>query len=160
MSYTIRPAVEADLEELVPLFSEYLGTLGDMGLRYDPRYEGVAELLESRVKSRRTLLAVAEEDGVLQGFICAGLKRLGAEYLCEGAGAVGYVDDICVRGSARGRGIASALADYAEGWMAESGVGAVELHVLMENHAGAAFWESRGMEPVAALCHRKLRARD
>ncbi|MCI9513001.1 MAG: GNAT family N-acetyltransferase [Oscillospiraceae bacterium] len=127
-----------------------------MGLRYTPRHEAVGELLESRVKSRRTLLAVAEEEGVLLGFVCAGTRRVGGEYLCEGQGAVGYVDDLYVRRSARGRGIASALADRAEAWMAESGVEAVELHVLLENPTAAAFWRSRGMEPMSALCYKKL----
>ena len=64
MAYTIRPAEPADVAALVPLFSAYLDALSGMGLRYAPRHEGVAELLESRVKSRRALLAVAEEDGV------------------------------------------------------------------------------------------------
>lgn len=156
MAYTIRFAAEADLPALVPLFSAYPNALGEMGLRYTPRHEAVGELLESRVKSRRTLLAVAEEEGVLLGFVCAGTRRVGGEYLCEGQGAVGYVDDLYVRRSARGRGIASALADRAEAWMAESGVEAVELHVLLENPTAAAFWRSRGMEPMSALCYKKL----
>ena len=84
MAYTVRPAVEADLAALVPLFSAYLEALKGMGLRYTPRHEEIAELLATRVKSRRALLAVAEEDGVLLGFVCAGLRRVGGEYLCEG----------------------------------------------------------------------------
>ena len=40
--------------------------------------------------------------------------------------------------------------------MAESGVEAVELHVLLENPTAAAFWRSRGMEPMSALCYKKL----
>ncbi len=156
MAYTIRFAAEADLPVLVPLFSAYLNALGEMGLRYTPRHEAVGELLESRVKSRRTLLAVAEEEGVLLGFVCAGTRRVGGEYLCEGQGAVGYVDDLYVRPESRGQGIASALADRAEAWMAESGVEAVELHVLLENPTAAAFWRSRGMEPMSALCYKKL----
>ena len=132
MAYTIRFAAEADLPALIPLFSAYLNALGEMGLQYTPRYEAVGELLESRVKSRRTLLAVAEEEGVLLGFVCAGTRRVGGEYLCEEQGAVGYVDDLYVRPESRGQGIASALADRAEAWMAESGVGAVELHVLLK----------------------------
>lgn len=157
MAYTIRFAAEADLPALIPLFSAYLNALGEMGLRYTPRYEAVGELLEGRVKSRRTLLAVAEEEGALLGFVCAGTRRVGGEYLCEEQGAVGYVDDLYVRPESRGQGIASALADRAEAWMAESGVGAVELHVLLENPTAAAFWRSRGMEPVSALCYKKLR---
>lgn len=156
MAYTIRPAEPADVAALVPLFSAYLDALSGMGLRYAPRHEGVPELLESRVKSRRALLAVAEEDGVLLGFVCAGTRRIGGEYLAEGQGVVGYVDDIYVRPGSRGRGIASALADRAEAWMAESGVGAVELHVLLDNPGAAAFWRSRGMEPMSALCHKRL----
>lgn len=156
MAYTIRPAGEADMEALCTLFSAYLDALPRLGLRYAPRHEGVAELIASRVKSRRTLLAAAEEEGVLLGFICAGIRRVGGEYLCEGRGAVGYVDDIYVRPESRGRGIASALADRAEAWMAESGAAAVELHVLLQNPAGTAFWRSRGMEPMSALCYKRI----
>ena len=81
---------------------------------------------------------------------------MGGEYLCEGQGAVGYVDDLYVRPESRGQGVASALADRAEAWMAESGVEAVELHVLLENPTAAAFWRSRGMEPMSALFYKKL----
>ena len=158
MGYTVRPAREADAAALVPLFSGYLENLGSMGLRYDLRHEGVEPLLSARARSRRSLLAVAEEEGALLGFICAGVRRMSGEYLCRGEGAIGYVDDICVRPEHRGRGIATALADYAERWMAESGVRAVELHVLLDNAPGAAFWRSRGMEPMAALCYKELSA--
>ena len=54
MACTIRFAAEADLPALIPLFSAYLNALEEMGLQYTPRYEAVGELLESRVKSRRT----------------------------------------------------------------------------------------------------------
>ena len=157
MAYTIRPAREADLEALIPMFSTYLCGLTEVGMRYTPHCEGVAELLSGRVKSRRALLAVAEEEGDLLGFLCASLSRMSGEYLCEGERAIGYVDDIYVCPQHRGRRIASALADYAEAWMGESGVKAVQLHVLFENPAGTAFWRSRGMEPMAALCYKQLK---
>lgn len=158
MAYTIRSAAEADLEALVPMFSAYLGGLGDLGMRYDPCYAGVADLLFGRVKSRRALLAVAEEDGAILGFLCVSISRMSGEYLCEGESVVGHVDDIYVVPAHRGRGIATALADRAEAWLAEAGVGAVQLHVLFENPAGNAFWRKRGMEPMAALCYKKLNA--
>ena len=158
MAYTVHPAVEADLETLVPMFSTYLGTLGSVGMRYDPCYEGVADTLLGRIKSRRALLAVAEEDGSILGFICVSISRVSGEYRCEGGGVIGHVDDIYVAPEHRGRGIATALADCAETWLAEAGIGAVQLHVHFENPAGRAFWRSRGMEPMSALCYKKLNA--
>jgi len=152
--------VEADLETLVSLFTDYLKTLGDMGLRYTPRWEGVPDMLKSRLRARGSLLAAAEENGALLGFLCASLTRVSGEYLCEGERTVGYIHDIYVRPEHRGRRIATALADAAEAWMAESGVGAVKLHVLFENPAGTAFWRSRGMEPMAALCYKRLKKTD
>ena len=159
MSYIIRPAGEADLDALIPMFSTYLGSLGGLGMRYTPHYEGVPDLLRSRVRSKRALLAVAEEAGAVLGFICVSLARMSSEYLCEGEGGViGHVDDIYVAPECRKRGIAAALAGFAEQWLSEAGVRAVQLHALFENPVGTAFWRKQGMEPMSALCYKKLNA--
>lgn len=158
MAYMVRSAEEADLGTLIPMFSTYLETLKAAGLRYDLRHEGVADLLTGRVRSRRTLLAVAEEDGELLGFVCASVSRMSGEYLCEGEGSIGYVDDIYVRPESRGRGVADALEEAAEDWLTQTGVRAVRVLVLFENAAGTAFWRKRGLEPMAAMCYKKLSA--
>lgn len=58
-----------------------------------------------------------------------------------------YIDDLCVDEGARGRGVGTALYNYALGFAKQSGCYNVTLHVWACNPAAEAFYKKCGMKP-------------
>ena len=157
MAYAIRPAVEEDLSALLALYRAYHQELKGFGMNYDLREENLEKVFQVRIKSRLILTAVAEdESGALSGFVFCSILRLGQEYLCDGAASVGYLNDLYVAPDARRQALAARLSAYAEGWLRENGVTAMELQVLGQNRSGQAFWAKQGMQPIGMLCYKPL----
>ena len=157
MEYAIRPAAAEDLPRLLELYRDYFRGLLDRGMNYELNEETLPRVLETRIRSRLILTAVATSpDGSLCGFVFCSILRLSPEYLCAGASSVGFLNDLYVAPSARHQGMAGALAAYAENWLREQGIGVMELNFLTGNDAARDFWEQRGMEPVAVVCKKTL----
>jgi len=157
MGMNIRPAAPEDLEGLLVLYRDYHQGLLPCGMNYDVNEEALPKVLESRIRSRLILTAVAEgEDGALLGFVFCSILRLSGEYLCRGESSVGYLNDLYVAPSARGQGLARRLTAYAEGWLRENGITTMELQVLGKNESARAFWQQQGMEPIGILCCKYL----
>lgn len=154
--FQIRPAQETDLDALGGLYADYMDSLERSGLYYQVNRDALPDVLATRVKSRKYLAAVAVLEDEVCGFVFASIGRPPAEYTCEGESAVGYLNDVYTDPSARRLGVAGALVDYAESWLAEAGVAGMELVVLSENQAGKAFWEARGAKSVGTLRYKKL----
>lgn len=124
MAAVIRRAVARDLEAV--------GRLGAALLRahyeFDPQRfmeggpdaeAGYAWFLGTQLERPDSLVLVAEEDGVVVGYLYAGIEPRNWKELRDEAG---FVHDILVHEDSRGGGIARLLMDAALVWFRERGV--------------------------------------
>lgn len=57
---------------------------------------------------------------------------------------IGYVNDLCVTGSLRGRGVGTRLVEDAVSWLTRGGAESVEVYVAGANEAARRFWRRMG----------------
>lgn len=93
-----------------------------------------------------TPVFVYEEDGKVLGYIFCEIQRH------DGTGSLQpfktlYIDDLCVSGESRGKGVGRILYNRAVELARESGCHNITLHVWQENPGARAFYESLGMKP-------------
>ncbi len=157
MGITIRAGQSEDLQQLLALYHDYHKGLLDVGMNYDLNEETLPRVLETRIRSRLILTAVAEnESGALCGFVFCSILRLAPEYTCRGEASVGYLNDLYVAPSARHQGLAQRLTAYAEDWLKSQDVKVMELQVLGKNTHAQDYWNQQGMEPIGLLCCKYL----
>lgn len=157
MEYAIRPAAAEDLPRLLELYRDYFRGLLDRGMNYELNEETLPRVLETRIRSRLILTAVAEDEtGALLGFVFCSILRLSQEFLCRGQGSVGFLNDLYVDPAARRQGLARRLTAYAEDWLRENGIETLELQVLPGNAEARAYWDRQSMTPVAIWCSKPL----
>ena len=156
MAYIIRTADVSDLSALTQLYLAYSEELQKCGLQYEINVEEVPAVLSARIKSRLFFVGTAQCDGKAEGFIICSIAKIGREYLCEGSGQVGYVNDVYVSPAMRRTGCANALLDAAKAWLKECGVNALELEVLSGNTIGKSFWERTGGREIATFYQIKF----
>jgi len=157
MELTIRQGTAEDLDQLLRLYHDYHEGLLDVGMNYDLNEEALPRVMQTRLRSRLILTAVAEdEQGNLQGFVFCSILRLAPEYLCRGESSVGYLNDLYVAPNARHQGLAQKLTAYAESWLREQDVKVMELQVLGKNENAQQYWKQQAMEPIGILCCKYL----
>lgn len=156
MACIIRTADVSDLSALTQLYLAYSAELQKCGLQYEINVEEVPAVLNARIKSKLFFVGVAQCDGKVEGFIICSIARISREYLCEGSGQVGYVNDVYVSPAMRRTGCAIALLDAAKAWLKECGVNALQLEVLSGNTSGKAFWEKIGSREIATFYQIKF----
>ncbi len=157
MNLSIRQGRAEDLEALLYLYRDYHRGLLDVGMNYDLNEDVLPRVMETRIRSRLILTAVAEDEtGALRGFVFCSILRLAPEYLCKGESSVGYLNDLYVAPEARHQGLAQKLTTYAEDWLKEQGISTMELQVLGKNANAQEFWKKQGMEPIGTLCCKYL----
>lgn len=94
--------------------------------------EGYAWFLGQQLHRDDTLVSVAERNGVVVGYVYAGVEPLSWKELRDEAG---FIHDVYVDEGARGLGIATALVEAAAGWLSERGVPRVLLWTAAPNAA-------------------------
>lgn len=156
MTYIICTADVSDLSALTELYLTYCTELQKCGLQYEINTEEVPILLSTRIKSRLFYIGIAKCDGEMKGFIICSIAKIGREYLCEGSGQVGYINDIYVKSTMRRTGCANALLNAAKAWLKECGVSSLHLEVLSGNTGGKSFWERSGGREIATLYQVKF----
>lgn len=156
MAYIIRTADVSDLPALTQLYLAYGAELQKCGLQYEINVEEVPAVLNARIKSRLFFVGAAQCDGKVEGFIICSIAKIGREYLCEGSGQVGYVNDVYVSPAMRRTGCAIALLGAAKAWLKECGVNALQLEVLSGNTSGKSFWERNGGREIATFYQIKF----
>ena len=157
MELTIRQGTAEDLDQLLRLYHDYHNGLLEVGMNYDLNEEALPRVMQTRLRSRLILTAVAEDEkGNLQGFVFCSILRLAPEYLCRGESSVGYLNDLYVAPNARHQGLAQKLTAYAESWLREQDVKVMELQVLGMNENAQQYWKQQAMEPIGILCCKYL----
>jgi GNAT superfamily N-acetyltransferase len=95
---------------------------------------------------------VAEQDGALLGYAV-----LTYDYSLECGGREGFVDELFVAASARGKGVGRMLLDRLVSAAAEQLLGGLHIVVEQENHAALAFYECCGWgRPHRVVLSREL----
>ena len=153
--YQIEQAALEDAQELSELFVDYSRELEQYEMAYSLMEETVLPMLQSRIKSKLALVAVARQEGKLAGFLLCNISRLSG-YDYQGSALFGYIADTFVKKEARGCGIAKALADYALSWLKENEVKYVELKVLESNENAHSFWRKNGFSPTTRTYGKEI----
>jgi ribosomal protein S18 acetylase RimI-like enzyme len=147
MRFTIRPATEEDMPEMLRLWREMM----DFHARAEPRFrprptpvgEEAWELFVRRdiLASEDWLALVAEAEGHLVGQIMGAVRDPVPVFE---PGKFGYVTDIVVDPAARRSGVGRALFDALKAWFRQRGALNIQLQVAYNNPASQAFWRQMG----------------
>jgi len=92
--------------------------------------EGYAWFLRSQLKQRDAVVFVAERDGVIVGYVYAGLEPTSWKELRD---AAGFIHDVVVEESSRHLGIARLLLQAAIDWLRSHGAPRVMLWTAEQN---------------------------
>lgn len=152
----IRRATPTDLPHIVDLWVEFV----DFHAEREPFFTRVPDAdrlysahLSANINNPNWLVLVVELDDALVGFGNVILTSY-PDFL--GGQRYGYVDDVAVTASQRGKGIGQALYQHMETWLHEHGVHRAELSVIAGNALGHNFWKKQGFEPFISLMAKEL----
>jgi len=149
MKIQVREARAADFDGLVALF----GKENELHAQLVPAYIQTTphvltrKELQAFLDSRTHRLFVCEDGYTLLGAVIVALQetvedRWNKPRLC------GYIEDLIVTASARGRGVGRQLMQAARRWVMAQGVQTIELHVWEVNTGAHHFYESLGLQTV------------
>ena len=155
----VRPAALTDLELLAGLslqFFDYLkATVADEFWQGAEPAPDLARGDFETAFARGDLVLIASISGTPVGYL---LGLIEPAYVRESPiKTMGYISHCFVRDEARGRGAARALAEAAEAWFRERGIGFIELRYSLANKAAAAVWAKLGYAPQRLVCRKSLR---
>ena len=156
MELTLSPALPEDAEQLCALFIRYSRELENYEMECSLIETSLLSSIQSRIKSRVTLAAVAKDGEKVVGFLFCNISRLSG-YSYEVSPLFGYISDTYVLPEYRGQNAAGRLADMACRWLRENEVGYVELKVLESNSVAHRFWANQGFAPTTRVYGMKLK---
>jgi ribosomal protein S18 acetylase RimI-like enzyme len=115
--------------------------------------EGYAWFLGDELAEDDVVVFVAERDGVVMGYVYAGIEPQSWKELRERAG---FIHDIVVDAPGRRTGIATALLDAAIGWLRDQGVPRVLLWTSTGNAGAQALFTRLGFRKTMIEMTREL----
>lgn len=156
--FVIRRAVEAD--------APTLGRLGAMLMRAHYSFDskrflapgtnpevGYGRFLRSRLRDDDSVVLVAERNGVIVGYVLAGLEPLSWKELRD---ACGFIEDVAVEESGRRTGIATALIEAAVDWLRSRGAPRVMLWTAEQNIAAQRLFARLGFRGTMREMTREI----
>lgn len=117
--------------------------------------EGYAWFLGQQLLRDDTIVCVAERDGVVAGYVYAGVEPLSWKELRDEAG---FVHDVWVDEASRGLGIATALLEAAAQWLTARGVPRVLLWTAAPNEAARRLFARLGFRETMIEMTREAAA--
>jgi ribosomal protein S18 acetylase RimI-like enzyme len=155
----VRKAAEQDLNAVVSLWSSLISFHHDLDRRFwlqadDGEETALAWLGEALAKPGRLLL-VAEQDGVVVGFL-HGLLRNAPVPMAPRLS--GYITDVVVAAKHARQGNGTALLAAAEEWFVAQGAEDVVMTVAVYNQRARRFWLKHGFEPWTLNMRRSVKA--
>lgn len=102
---------------------------------------GYAWFLGTQLREPDVIVLVAERDGVLVGYVYAGLEPQSWQELRE---AAGFIHDVVVDEAGRRHGVASALIEAAVAWLRERGAPRVLLWTAEQNEGAQRLFAKLG----------------
>jgi ribosomal protein S18 acetylase RimI-like enzyme len=146
--------------------AEPLGALGAMLMRthyaFDPQRflapregveRGYASFLAAMIDSPDACVFVAEENGVIVGYVFAALEPLSWKEL---RGPAGFIHDVAVREESRRTGIATKLMKAAMDWLCERGAPRVLLESAAQNSGAHILFHRLGFRDTMIEMTREL----
>ena len=107
--------------------------------------EGYARFLESQLGDDDAIVMIAEQGGVVVGYVYAAVEPLSWKDLRN---ECGYIHDLLVTDVARGRGAGERLLSAAIQWLRDRGMPRVVLGTAAQNAAARRMFERRGFRPT------------
>ena len=155
---TIRTATKADTEGILTLLSQVLEIHAE--IRPDIFISGTTkytreELEEILADESRPVYVATEDDNKVSGYAFCVLKSVDFATTMHPCKTL-FIDDFCVDGSARGRGIGKALFDYAKERAKELGCRDITLAVWEGNSGAREFYCKMGMTPRETIMEIKV----
>jgi len=157
-SFLIRRATTADIAALGKLGAALLRTHYEfdqqrfMAPRGDPE-AGYAWFLGTQLQEEDVAVFVAEQSGVVIGYVYAGLEPQSWKELRE---AAGFIHDVAVAPEAQRTGIASALLESACEWLRSIGAPRVVLWTAEKNEPAQRLFTRRGFRRTMIEMTREL----
>lgn len=106
---------------------------------------------EDLLKSKKDLVAVAENDGKIIGFANIRLRN---DYVAgTKTSPVAYLEGIAVAEEYRGKGVARALFEFCKNWAKEKGCSEFGSDCLITNEASYAFHMAIGFKEIERTVH-------
>ena len=141
---TLRCAEDEDFAALLSLWRELM----DMHVDLDPRFD-LSENADQRffsyldtARSREDYrVRIAEVGGKIVGFAISCVLPNSPVYRARW---IGYINDLCVTGSMRRRGLGELLVQDAVDWLLACGAESVEVYVAHHNEVARRFWRRIG----------------
>lgn len=129
---------------------------GDRFLTPGPDIEdGYAWFLGTQLGGKGVVIYVAEVDDAVVGYVYAGIEPQSWKELREEAG---FIQDLLVEESFRGRGIATRLLEAAAGWLEEHGAPRVMLWTAEKNPGAQRLFERAGFRRTMIEMTRERRS--
>ena len=132
MEWTLRKAMPEDKARIDELFVEMLQSIYH-GEHFDGYEDGY---LDKFFCGRDDWICVAEDKDSVIAYLSIEVYREERAYI--------YLDDLCVTGALRGRGIGSALMEAAEAYAREIDMPVIALHVEKTNQSAFRWYERLG----------------
>ncbi len=155
-SFKVRAAVLDDLDAILRLDQELFGFDRQFDPSLDPDWtfseEGLA-FFKSRITREKGAAFVAECEGGVVGYLCAGLVE-GESY--RTVRRLAELECMVVSASLRGAGLGSALVDAFLAWAREQQVTRAMVIACAGNRAAAAFYRRMGFEDYDLVLERPL----
>jgi ribosomal protein S18 acetylase RimI-like enzyme len=137
----IRPATEADFEQIWPIFREIVSAGETYGYARDTSKEEARRIWMEAPRNTY----VAEEDGLILGTYYIKTNQQGpGSHVCN----CGYM----VGSAARGRGLATAMCEHSQRVAVEMGYKAMQFNFVAASNEGAVrLWQKLGFEIAGRL---------
>ena len=158
-SITVRPAAaedEAALLAAIEQLQDYEVPLHDSRLPGHAVAAAYREYLARRVEQAGGCLLVAHSEGQFAGFIAGWIERDDLPTETADSNVSGYISDVFVAESVRGRGIAGRLFTAIEGLLAGHGVTRVRIRALAANETARAAYIRLGYAPYEVLFEKRI----
>ncbi|MDP2695744.1 MAG: GNAT family N-acetyltransferase [bacterium] len=141
----IRNASEKDIGQLVGLMKSMIDYHHELDAYYKPadKYVGLEDEVAAWLKNQDINILIAEDDGVLTGYLRVGVEE-GPLY--TEAKKIGVVHDIFVQSGHRQKGIAKELFQESLKWFAVKKVKNIELDVSIKNDNAIQLWDGLGFK--------------
>ena len=140
----IRKAKAADIAFVIGLWQGMMEEMGRAESRLEAREGGEviwARWTGERMRDENSIVLVAEKEGRLLGYCVAHVeKALPVHKMKEH----GYISDLYIEESERGKGIGGTLARRALDFFREKGLKAVQITVAVKNEKAEEFWRKLG----------------
>ncbi len=148
MELQITEARESDIPGMVSLLEQLFSLEEDFSFNAENHSRALQRLIE---RNSGEVLVLVARDGT--GFI-AGMLTVQTVVSTAIGALSGWVEDVVVDRSCRGRGVGVSLLKRAEDWAAGNGIGRLQLLADRDNTPALNFYASRGWEG-SHMIHRK-----